>query len=190
MLLDIKFETRALNDAKWRWKLQGHHYPIYVLLVFLSPKFNPFHSMASRFWVTGRFETSAPNDSKWLWTLSGQTNLIYVVLELPNFIPFRSTISYFQNICNFPFPHWPHYVKFSNFSNFIFQKFKEVTFVWTVTGNCYKKLVGKKQKCRRSSFVKSVFLEKLQVHGMTAKWLWTLWGQGVSHICFTTTPES
>ncbi len=34
------FETSALNDPKWYWTLQGQRYPIYVLLVFTSPKFH------------------------------------------------------------------------------------------------------------------------------------------------------
>ena len=35
------FETSALNGPKWSWTLQGHRYPIYVLLIHLSPKFHP-----------------------------------------------------------------------------------------------------------------------------------------------------
>ncbi len=65
-------KNKCSEWPKWPWTLQGQMYPIYVLLVSMSPlhqssqvpNLSLFHSAASRFGITDHFETSAPNDPK------------------------------------------------------------------------------------------------------------------------------
>ncbi len=56
------FETMHRITPKWPWTLQGQVYPIYVLPVSLSPKFQSTLLCDQPFSRSGHFETIAPND--------------------------------------------------------------------------------------------------------------------------------
>ncbi len=83
MLLDIKFETKALNDPKMTLKTIIATSPSYMDHNFSrSPRFQSVLLYGQPFYVTDHVGTCAPNDSKWPWTLSGQRYPMYVLLEL------------------------------------------------------------------------------------------------------------
>ncbi len=74
-------------------------YPIYYLLVTLSPKFQSVALYCQPFFgVSSPFETSVPNDPKMTLNTTG-TNVLHILptssLWVPNFIPFYCPASRF-----------------------------------------------------------------------------------------------
>ena len=78
----VHFETKAPNDPKWSWTLQGHRYPIYVLVVSLHPNC-PFIFLYEQPFFEAILRQSAPNKPKRPWTLHGHKCPIYVLVVSP-----------------------------------------------------------------------------------------------------------
>ncbi len=152
MLFNTRLETNVMNDAKWRWKLQGQKYPVYVLpnvpesqtlsLFALRPfvfKLRPFsdtlvHPMIPK-WRVGyhiyskKYAIMTPlNDFK---HYSGHSYLMYLLLVPTSrqLTPFSSTLSDFQDIYIFFHSHIDHnYVTFHFFGGtgkIKFQKYQK-----------------------------------------------------------------